>query len=108
MTLECTRGLKDLSLRILGIWGSWISHVRDCPRQRSYLAQQIKPLARELGGEKTYCCDIAAGPVRAGNQAQLDWIGANREDSLGKIAVDDRQDFRTLLRNPCSERLAKL
>jgi Resolvase, N terminal domain len=38
-----------------------------------------------------------------GGFQQFRLVGA----SLGKIAVDDRQDFRSLLRNPCSDRLGR-
>ena len=42
--------------------------------------KQLQPLRPQLGVQRAYTSQIAAGSVEAGNQALLDWIAADIED----------------------------
>ena len=46
--------------------------------------QQIKSFAGEFAGKKGYSRHIAARPVQARDQAELDWIGAERENNWNR------------------------
>src|SRR5262249_14336990 len=50
-------------------------------RSGYHFAQKAEPLWDQFTGEEIYSCYVAAGPVKAWNQAQPDGVVANAEDA---------------------------
>ena len=49
-------------------------------RRRKQLVQQFQPLRRYLGVRLSHARDVAARTVKAGNEAELNRVGARLED----------------------------
>ena len=82
--MSCTPERPRRSLRSL-VCGLEPSGLVDRRDRRSWslgdqLAQELEPLGRKLRGDEGDTRDVAARPVEAGDEAELDRIGAERED----------------------------
>jgi hypothetical protein len=79
------------------------------PKRRVFIPQQLYLFCHKVNVEQANTCCVATGPIKAGNETELDWIAAGREEdrnSLGYRLRGERNSGTTTRDNYCHPMIA--